>query len=388
MWNHKKMFIMKKGRFNLLVGVVALSTLVGASCKPAEKQQPTLKDAFANKFYIGTAMNAEQIMGTDTATVEVIKANFNAIVAENCMKSALIQPEEGKFDFELADKFVEFGEKNNMYITGHTLIWHSQVPNWLFVDSLGNDVSPEVLTERMKTHIFTVMGRYKGKIKGWDVVNEAVEDNGSYRNSKFFQILGEDFIKLAFQFAHEADPDAELYYNDYSMAIPSKRDGVVAMVKKLQEQGVKIDGIGMQGHVSIDGPTIEEFEKSIEAFAALGVKVMITELDMTVLKMPDPSVGAEVSASFEYKQELNPYVDGLPDSINTIYEQRYLDFFKLFLKHQDKITRVTLWGVNDSNSWKNDWPIFGRTDYCLLFDRQNQAKPVVAKIIEEALKQK
>jgi endo-1,4-beta-xylanase len=379
---------MKKGRINLLAGVVAISALVGFSCKPAQKPEPTLKDAFANKFYIGTAMNAEQIMGTDSATVEVIKKNFNAIVAENCMKSGPIQPEEGKFDFELADKFVEFGEKNNMYITGHTLIWHSQAPRWFFTDSLGNDVTPEVLTERMKTHIFTVMGRYKGKIKGWDVVNEAVEDDGSYRNSKFFQILGEDFIKLAFQLAHEADPDAELYYNDYSMAIPSKRDGVVAMVKKLQEQGVKIDGIGMQGHVSIDGPSIEEFEKSIEAYAALGVKVMITELDMTVLKMPDPSVGAEVSASFEYKQELNPYVDGLPDSINTIYEQRYLDFFKLFLKHQDKISRVTLWGVNDANSWKNDWPIFGRTDYCLLFDRQNQPKPVVAKIIEEALKQK
>ena len=379
---------MRKGRINLLAGVVAISALVGFSCKPAQKPEPTLKDAFANKFYIGTAMNAEQIMGTDSATVEVIKKNFSAIVAENCMKSGPIQPEEGKFDFELADKFVEFGEKNNMYITGHCLVWHSQAPRWFFTDSLGNDVTPEVLTERMKTHIFTVVGRYKGKIKGWDVVNEAVEDDGSYRNSKFFQILGEDFIKLAFQFAHEADPEAELYYNDYSMAIPTKRDGVVAMVKKLQEQGVKIDGIGMQGHVSIDGPSIEEFEKSIEAYAALGVKVMITELDMTVLKMPDPSVGAEVSASFEYKQELNPYVDGLPDSINTIYEQRYLDFFKLFLKHQDKISRVTLWGVNDSNSWKNDWPIFGRTDYCLLFDRQNQAKPVVAKIIEEALKQK
>jgi len=379
---------MRKGRINLLVGVVAISALVGFSCKPAQKPEPTLKDAFANKFYIGTAMNAEQIMGTDSATVEVIKKNFNAIVAENCMKSGPIQPEEGKFDFELADKFVEFGEKNNMYITGHCLVWHSQAPRWFFTDSLGNDVTPEVLTERMKTHIFTVMGRYKGKIKGWDVVNEAVEDDGSYRNSKFFQILGEDFIKLAFQFAHEADPEAELYYNDYSMAIPTKRDGVVAMVKKLQEQGVKIDGIGMQGHVSIDGPSIEEFEKSIEAYAALGVKVMITELDMTVLKMPDPSVGAEVSASFEYQQELNPYAAGLPDSINTIYEQRYLDFFKLFLKHQDKISRVTLWGVNDSNSWKNDWPIFGRTDYCLLFDRQNQAKPVVAKIIEEALKQK
>ena len=174
---------MRKGRINLLAGVVAISALVGFSCKPAQKPEPTLKDAFANKFYIGTAMNAEQIMGTDSATVEVIKKNFSAIVAENCMKSGPIQPEEGKFDFELADKFVEFGEKNNMYITGHCLVWHSQAPRWFFTDSLGNDVTPEVLTERMKTHIFTVMGRYKGKIKGWDVVNEAVEDDGSYRNS-------------------------------------------------------------------------------------------------------------------------------------------------------------------------------------------------------------
>ena len=357
--------------------------------KPVNIPAPsmTLKDAFQGKFYIGTALNNWQINGEATEEIKVIKENFNSIVAENIMKSGLMQPREGEFEFTMADRFVEFGMKNNMHIVGHTLIWHSQAPRWFFSDDNGNDVSKEVLTERMKKHIHTVVGRYKGKVKGWDVVNEAVLDDGSFRNSKFFQILGEDFIKLAFQFAHEADPEAELYYNDYSMAEPGKRNGVVAMVKKLQDQGVKIDGIGMQGHIGLDHPSIEEFEKSIKAYADLGVTVMITELDLTVLEMPDRRVGAEVSATFEYQQKLNPYTEGLPDSVNAIFEQRYIDFFSLFLKYEDVISRVTLWGVNDGNSWKNGWPVRGRTDYPLLFDRKNQPKPVVEKIINMALKQ-
>ncbi|MBN2814284.1 MAG: endo-1,4-beta-xylanase [Bacteroidales bacterium] len=350
-------------------------------------QQPaTLKDALKGKFYIGTALNTAQITEKDTASCGVIREHFNAIVAENCMKSGPIQPKEGAFDFKLADQFVAFGEKNNKHITGHALIWHSQAPRWFFKDTLGNDVSREVLIERMKKHIYTVVGRYKGKVKGWDVVNEAIEDDGSYRKSKFYQILGEDFIKLAFQFAHEADPDAELYYNDYSMALEGRRNGVVAMVRKLQEAGLRIDAIGMQCHVGLDYPDLVEFEKSIQAFAALGVKVMITEMDLSVLPMPDYKVGADVNARFEYQKTLNPYAEGLPDSVNTAFENRYLDFFKLFLKHQDVITRVTLWGVNDANSWKNNWPVRGRTDYPLLFDRKNQPKPVVQKIIEAANK--
>ncbi|WP_163711356.1 endo-1,4-beta-xylanase [Mangrovibacterium lignilyticum] len=356
------------------------------ACTPAEKvEKPsTLKDAFAGRFYIGAALDSVQINGKDTAAIRVVQEQFNAIVPENCMKSENIQPQEGMFDFALPDKFVAFGEQNDMFVTGHTLIWHSQTPPWFFVDSLGNDVSREVMIERMKTHIETVVGRYKGRIKGWDVVNEAVLDDGSFRQSKFFQLVGDDFIRLAFEFAHEADPDAELYYNDYSMANPGKREGVVAMVKKLQQEGVRIDGIGMQAHIGLEHPDINEFEKSIEAFSALGVKVMITELDLTLLPFPDMNVGAEVSASFEYQQQMDPYKEGLPDSVNVQFEKRYLDFFNLFLKHQDVISRVTQWGVNDAQSWRNYWPIDGRTDYPLLFDRDNNPKPVVAKIIELA----
>jgi len=343
----------------------------------------SLKEALSGKFYVGTALNTPQITERDTAALEVIKKHFNAIVAENCMKSGPIHPAEDEYNFELADQFVEFGEQNNMLINGHTLVWHSQAPRWFFTDSEGKDVSREVLIQRMKDHIFTVVGRYKGKVDTWDVVNEAILDDGSYRKSKFYEIIGEDFIKLAFEFAHEADPEAELYYNDYSMALPEKRKGVVAMIKKLQEQGVKVDGIGMQGHVGLDYPAIEEFENSILAFAELGVPVMITELDITVLPSRE-NVGADVAASMEYQQKMNPYAEGLPDSVNTALNERYLDFFKLFLKHQDKISRVTFWGVNDGHSWRNNWPIRGRTDYPLLFDRNNQPKPVLYGIIDLA----
>lgn len=346
----------------------------------------TLKDAFKGTFYIGTAINAAQITGRDTASVELIKAQFNAIVAENCMKSASVQPQEGKFNFTLADQFVAFGEANGMFITGHTLIWHSQIPAWFFTDSLGSDVGPEVLKGRMKKHIYTVVGRYKGRVKGWDVVNEAILDDGSWRNSKFYRILGKDFIKLAFKFAHEADPDAELYYNDYSMANAGKREGVMAMVRALQDAGIRIDGIGMQTHIGLDYPDIPEFEKSLEAFASLGLKVMISEMDLTVLPSPQGNTGADVSQSNAYRESINPYKSGLPDAVEQKFNDRYLDFFRLFLKHKDQISRVTWWGVTDAHSWRNNWPVRGRTDYPLLFDRTFRPKPVVREIIEEVNK--
>jgi endo-1,4-beta-xylanase len=347
-------------------------------------QTKTLKEAFAGKFYIGTAMNAAQIEEKDTVAVRLIKSQFSAIVPENCTKSGPIQPMEGKFDFSLADKFVDFGVKNKLFITGHTLVWHSQAPRWFFTDSMGKDVSREVLIERMKKHIYTVVGRYKGKIKGWDVVNEAIDDkDGTLRKSKFYQIIGEDYIKLAFQFAHEADPQAELYYNDYSLFSPVKRKGALAMIKKLKEQGVKIDAVGEQCHIGLDFPTIEEYEQTILDFASLGVKVMITEMDISVLNI-DRKLGADVSGHINDQNNSNPYVSGLPDSVNIVFEKRYLDFFRLFLKYRNVITRVTLWGVNDTQSWKNNWPVWGRTDYPLLFDRKYQPKPVVGRIINEA----
>jgi endo-1,4-beta-xylanase len=207
-----------------VTGLGMLLALTLVSCSVTEPQPvASLKDAFKDRFYFGTAMNEGQITGKDSTAVQVIKEQFNAIVAENCMKSEEIQPVEGEFDFSLADPFVEFGMQNNMFVTGHCLIWHSQAPQWFFSDSEGTDVTREVLIERMKNHISTVVTRYKGRVKGWDVVNEAFMEDGSYRNSKFYQIVGPDFIKLAFQFAHEADPDAELYYNDYNEWFPRKK---------------------------------------------------------------------------------------------------------------------------------------------------------------------
>ncbi|WP_340114599.1 endo-1,4-beta-xylanase [Maribellus mangrovi] len=364
-----------------------LMTIILTSCSISSMRAPeTLKEAFKGKFYIGTAMNAWQITGKDSAGVEVIKTQFDAIVAENCMKSEEIQPREGEFDFALADQFVDFGEKNDMFITGHCLIWHSQAPKWFFTDSEGNDVSREVMIERMKTHIFTVVGRYKGRVKGWDVVNEAFMEDGSWRKSKFYQIVGEDFVKLAFQFAHEADPEAELYYNDYNEWYPGRRDAVVKMVRDFKAEGIRIDGIGMQGHIGMDSPSLDEYETAIEAYGNEGMKVMITELDMSILPHPRRDVGADIATSFEYQQQLNPYTEGVPHNEMEKWDNRMLSFFSLFLKHSDVISRVTLWGVSDGTSWKNNFPVPGRTDYPLLFDRDYQPKSIVSKLIEEAQK--
>jgi endo-1,4-beta-xylanase len=353
--------------------------------KPAKESTATLKDALNGKFLIGAAINDAQVSGKDTLSIQIIKQQFNTITAENCMKSERIQPQEGVFDFSPADRFVEFGINNNMYIHGHTLIWHSQVPAWFFVADKGKDVSREVLIERMKNHIFTVVDRYKGKVKSWDVVNEAIMDDGSLRETKFYTIIGEDYIRLAFEFAREADPDAILIYNDYSMAHEGRRNRVVKMVQDLKEQGVKIDGIGMQGHIDMSYPPIEEFEKSLLAFADLGVEVSISELDLTILPPPRPGISsAEVSIDYEYQKQMNPYPNGLPDEVAIEWTNRYNEFFKLFLKHSDKISRVTLWGVTDNQTWRNNWPMRGRTDYPLLFDRNYQPKDIVSNIIQEA----
>jgi len=369
-----------KNSWILLTGI-----LLATGCTPQqEEKQTSLKDALNGKFHIGVAMNEAQILGTDTAAVQTIREHFNSITAENCMKSEAVQPQQGEFDFTLADKFVEFGEKNNMYVIGHTLIWHSQAPAWFFVDDEGNGVSRDVLLERMKKHITALVTRYKGKVNCWDVVNEAILDDGSWRNNKFYETIGKDYVKYAFQFAREADPDVELLYNDYSMAHEGKRNGVVEMIKELQAEGIRIDGVGMQAHCQTDFPPIDEFEKSIEAFASTGLDVHITEMDISILPPPQNFDGAEISANFEYQQKMNPYPEGLPDSARIAQQNRYMDFFHLFLKHQDKIKRVTMWGVNDAQSWKNNWPIHGRTDYPLLFDRNYRPKAIVGEIVKAA----
>lgn len=345
-------------------------------------EEPSLKDAVGDKFLMGVALNVNQSSGVDTSSIKLVKQHFNSIVAENCMKCEVIHPEEDRYDFTLADQFVSFGEKNGMAVIGHCLIWHSQLAPWFCVDEKGNNVTPEVLKQRMKDHITTIVTRYKGRIKGWDVVNEAILEDGSYRKSKFYEILGEEFIPLAFQYAHEADPDAELYYNDYAMNMPGKREGVVKLVSSLKEKGIRIDAVGMQGHMGMDYPDINEFEQSIVAFAGTGVKVMVTEWDMSAL--PTVKQSANISDTVAYQKMLNPYPETLPDSVSKVWNNRMKQFFGLFEKHADVISRVTAWGVSDSDSWKNDFPVKGRHDYPLLFDRNYQPKPFVKEIMAES----
>lgn len=345
-------------------------------------EEPSLKDAVGDKFLMGVALNVNQSSGVNTSSIKLVKQHFNSIVAENCMKCEVIHPEEDRYDFTLADQFVSFGEKNGMAVIGHCLIWHSQLAPWFCVDEKGNNVTPEVLKQRMKDHITTIVTRYKGRIKGWDVVNEAILEDGSYRKSKFYEILGEEFIPLAFQYAHEADPDAELYYNDYAMNMPGKREGVVKLVSSLKEKGIRIDAVGMQGHMGMDYPDINEFEQSIVAFAGTGVKVMVTEWDMSAL--PTVKQSANISDTVAYQKMLNPYPETLPDSVSKAWNNRMKQFFGLFEKHADVISRVTAWGVSDSDSWKNDFPVKGRHDYPLLFDRNYQPKPFVKEIMAES----
>lgn len=345
--------------------------------------QGGLKDVLGKYFLVGTALNTQQTgLGCDSNVTAVICQHFNSIVAENCMKPEELQPQEGKFKWRKADRLVSYGEKHGMTVTGHVLVWHAQTPDWFFKDSLGHDASKELLTQRMRQHIHAVVGRYKGRIKGWDVVNEAIEDDGTYRQSPWYRILGPQYIEMAFRFAHEADPDAELYYNDYSMSNPKKREKVCQIVRDLKAKGMRIDAVGMQSHNGLDFPDLTEYERSMDAFAACGVRVMITELDMNVLPNPDSFSGAEIGQSFEYAASMDPYKNGLTAEAESRINDRWLTFFRIYKRHAHQISRITLWGVSDRQSWMNDWPIQGRTAYALLFDRQYQPKPVVNDIID------
>lgn len=342
-----------------------------------------LKDAVKDDFLMGVALNTHQTGAVrDSAVTRIIETHFNSIVAENCMKPEAVQPVEGRFKWKQADRFVEFGTSRGMAVIGHVLVWHSQTPGWFFTDASGAPASREILIQRMRTHIMTVVGRYRGRIKGWDVVNEAIEDDGSFRDSPWYRIIGPEYIELAFRFAHEADPDAELYYNDFSMTKSAKRDAVCALVGELKEKGVRIDAIGMQSHNGLTWPLEDEYEAAIDAYASLGVKVMITELDMNVLPNPDSFSGAEVSQNFSYSEKMDPYRDGLPQEVSDRIDARWVEFFRIYKKHAEQISRVCVWGLGDAQSWMNDWPIEGRTAYPLLFDRQYSPKPAVQQIID------
>jgi len=353
----------------------------------AQEQTSSLQQAYSKHFIIGTALGAGQIQGKEPGTLELVKQQFNAVTAENVMKWEIIEPVEGQFNFAAADAMIAYAEANNIKVIGHVLLWHEQTPDWVFLDDKGQPASKELVLSRLKNHINAVMGRYKGRIHGWDAVNEALNEDGTLRQSKWYKALGEDYIATVFELAHQADPKAQLYYNDFNLFKPEKRAGALKLIAGLKAKNAPIYGIGEQGHYSLDYPKLQDVEDSIVAFKNTGLKVVITELDISALPFPDPeNIGADISLNMKLKQEFNPYADGLPKAVSDQLTQKYLQLFELFLRHNDAIERVTLWGVNDNQTWRNNWPMKGRTDYPLLFDRKNQPKEVVPALIKLAEK--
>ncbi|HLO53214.1 MAG TPA: endo-1,4-beta-xylanase [Saprospiraceae bacterium] len=349
------------------------------SCKQKEgsiDEKKGLKTVFADDFLIGAAINADQIMEKDTNALSLLPSEFNSITPENIMKCEIVHPEWDKYNFDLADKIVALGDKNDMFTVGHTLVWHSQLSP--FVTKIK---SKDSLTMFLENHINTIASRYDGKIEAWDVVNEALNEDGTMRKTIFLDLLGDDFVTNAFRLAQKATPNSELYYNDYNIEQPKKRAGAIELIKKIQAAGVRIDGVGIQGHWSIKGLPLEDIEQSILEYAALGIKVMFTEVDITVLPNPWDLQGADVNQNFEGSPMMNPYPELLPDSIQVALADEYGKLFNLFLKHKDKISRVTFWGISDANSWLNGWPIKGRTNYPLLFDRNYLPKPAYDKVV-------
>jgi endo-1,4-beta-xylanase len=362
-------------------GIISLVIAVlFSSC--ASRQAMSLKDAYKNDFKIGAAISSSQIMGNDTTSLKLLVENFNSVTAENAMKWERIHPAPGVYNFDTTDRFVALGKKNGMFVVGHCLLWHQQTSAWGFTDSLGKDLSREALLERLRNHITTIVTRYNGQVNGYDVVNEALNEDGSMRKSKWYQIIGADYIEKAFEFAKAADPNTELYYNDYNIENPAKRAGAIRIIKNLQAKGIKIDGVGIQGHWHLDTPKLSDIDSSIAQFGRLGIKVMITEMDINVLPRPENLSGAEVSTTFAMQKEMNPYSSGLPDSVQLKLTDRYAAMFKIFRKYKGVMERVTLWGITDKGSWLNNWPIKGRTNYPLFFDRNYKAKPVVDELIQ------
>ncbi|MBL7740805.1 MAG: endo-1,4-beta-xylanase [Chitinophagaceae bacterium] len=357
-----------------------------AGCSNSKKaisssEIPSLKETFQKDFIIGTALNGQQIEEKEPNAAVLVPQQFNAITPENIMKAEIIHPEWGKYNFDLADKIVAYGQKHKMEINGHTLIWHSQLP--AFVRRMKDADS---VRQFFTDHITTIASRYDGKITTWDVVNEALEEDGSLRKSIFLEKLGEDYIVDAFRLAQKAAPNSKLYYNDYNIEQPKKRAGTIAIIKKLKAAGVRIDGVGIQGHWKAYNVPLKDIEESILEYSALGIEVMFTELDLGVLPNPWDSDAADVNMKAEYSAKMNPYPNGLPDSMQVKLTKGYEDLFNLFLKYKKEISRITFWGVNDGQSWLNGWPIRGRTNYPLLFDREFKPKPAFYRVIETKTK--
>ncbi len=328
---------------------------------------------FSNSFAIGAAIPGAEL---SEAERRLLLSNFGTVTPENCMKPAPLHPAEERFDFAKADALVEMAHANGLTVNGHTLVWHKQCPDWFFTDD-GRLAGRELVLRRMHGHIAGVAGHFAGKVKSWDVVNEAIDDGTNYlRRSKWLTSIGEDFISEAFIAARKADPKAELYYNDYNIERQPKRDKTIRLIRDLKQCGAPIHGIGIQGHWQLDQIPYKDIEDAILAFHAEGMTVMITDLDIDVVTRK--TTGAETA--IREKDSADPFANGLPDDLQQRLADQYAQLFALFLKHRDKITRVTFWGLHDGRSWLNHWPS-KRTNHPLLWDRALQPKPALSAVL-------
>ncbi|MEI8706891.1 endo-1,4-beta-xylanase [Pseudoalteromonas sp. B62] len=368
---------------------LSLLLLTGSLSVNAAQDQ-ALKNTFADSFKMGVAVNQDIVTGKNAAAQSIIAKQFNTVTLENAMKAEVIYPQQGKVDFSGADAFIDFAKQNNMFTVAHTLVWHNQTPDWFFTNSKNEPNTPAQQLEQMRKHIELVAGRYKNKVDAWDVVNEVIADDGSYRPTVWVNRVGDGdtMVKAAFKYAQQYSPNTELYYNDFNAWRPEKRDGIIRMIKMLQKEGIRIDGIGIQAHWGLNFPKMQYIEKAIDAYAALGIKVMITELDIDVLPLTKEGqiTGTDMmKPQFqleEFETYLDPYKNGLPSDVEAQLNARYKALFELFYAKRDKIDRVTFWGLHDGMSWKNDYPIPNRTNYPLLWDRNLNPKPVIKTIAD------
>jgi endo-1,4-beta-xylanase len=339
--------------------------------KAQSKQAKGLKDYYKNYFPIGVAVSARDIK--DTAEAKLILHEFNSLTPENAMKMGPIHPEENRYYWKDADAIVAFAQANGLRVRGHNLCWHEQTPSWLFKDADGKLVTKDVLLKRLKDHITTVVNRYKGKIYAWDVVNEAIDDDSTkfLRNSLWYQICGEDFIAKAFEYAHEADPKAVLFYNDYNTERPEKRERVYRLLKKLVDAGVPINAVGIQAHWSLDEPSQQDLIATIKKFSSLGLKVQVTELDISIYPWE------------KSKRTLRPgETDAYTPELEKKQDEKYAEVFKVFRDYKNVISGVTFWNISDKRTWLDDYPVEGRKNYPLLFDQQLQRKKAYWSVVD------
>ena len=366
--------------------VLAAFVTIGAA---AAATPPALKSLTPPGLRIGVALNRAQSDGADAGALAIATQQFDSITSENLLKWESVHPEPDRYEFGAADRFVELGRAHRMFVVGHVLVWHQQTPEWAFAGEAGRPADRQALLSRLRAHILAVVGRYRGRIDGWDVVNEALEEDGTLRRTPWLAAVGEDYIDKAFEFAHEADPQAELYYNDYNLWKPAKREAAIRMINRLRASGLRVDGIGEQAHWGVGEPPIEQIDATIAELATrTGVKVLLTELDIDVLPRDPDMWGADLSKKATIRAATNIYPDGLPDEQQRQLARRYADIFRVVLRHRAQISRVTFWGVTDRQSWLHDFPIPGRVNYPLLWDREGRTKPAFDAVVEVLREQK